>query len=698
MGREKKATGNSVPFIQYFGQFGEGMSMPHFSFQHPLLQRLRRLSFGSILRILVAIAMIWMGEGRALAQQPNSGQMPFVNWITTLSDSGYTVTNGSETDFPGCTVFQSVFGSCFGNNTATPYVLTQPPVTTPNNLPAYATLASCGFTGSNPVNQQPTDDLWQIAPDQAIVTIITLPPQAAYFGFQSYLLERSASLYTDAPSTTQTEPAACQGASGDGGYSQAPDGNLILFNDFYNSVNNADIAQIAAFKNVPWNSYKLQSGKYTPTSYKTVAIITTPNKSLVTNMLSLFSGDQTMVFTEKMPATATPGQSGAQYLLYPCTGAITTPCDGFGSIIRFTLPQVYTEAKAWSQGGNVLVYRVELPSIGTDPPDLYDAHADVFQNIYQQGCNTNETGSSGAPASCVAPTLASASFQDDLSQIAQVLQTWAQANTPGDTYSINQATGSTAMATNGGLAFCIVTGKDCGGPTQDTDFYRTFDAGTLKDLAPIFVVGVLHSDSPADFAPNGSTVQTAPVNNADYTGISIADESTAFNNTGVADAANPNSASEYYVPQGQRIMLGSASSVLHYLTVNPDGSGPTLFSQLPAAVQEDLDNIYIHVFQRNDNAGTVTCSMETCSNALINDVTTILDATVPAAQNPALTPPGPAYIPIADAVRLTERGYLLAPTADASIGAENFTGAAVQYLQGPFIICDTAAIGCPASN
>jgi hypothetical protein len=80
------------------------------SIQQPLLQRLGRLSLGPTFRALVAISMIWLGRGgSALAQQPNSGQMPFVNWITTLSDSGYTVTDGSETDFPGCTDFQGAY-------------------------------------------------------------------------------------------------------------------------------------------------------------------------------------------------------------------------------------------------------------------------------------------------------------------------------------------------------------------------------------------------------------------------------------------------------------------------------------------------------------------------------------------------------------------------------------------------------------
>jgi hypothetical protein len=103
--------------------------------------------------------------GGALAQPYNSGQTPYTNWITTLQQSGYTVTQGAENNFPGCQYFIASFDSCFGKNTATPYVLTQPPVTYPNNLPTYAYLAGSGFTGSapgNPPNERLTDDLWEI--------------------------------------------------------------------------------------------------------------------------------------------------------------------------------------------------------------------------------------------------------------------------------------------------------------------------------------------------------------------------------------------------------------------------------------------------------------------------------------------------------------------------------------------------------
>jgi hypothetical protein len=400
-------------------------------------------------------------------------------------------------------------------------------------------------------------------------------------------------------------------------------------------------------------------------------------------------GDLNTVFTEAMPATASVHEPAAALKLNTCTLGVLTPCDAFSSVIRFTLAKNTLESGAWQAGSNVLVYRVELSTVGVASSDLYDAQA-VYSALYQQGCNTNETGAAGAPASCVAATTASANFNYDLTQIAAVLEAWGSANTGGDAYNAYEASGSTGSSTNGGVGRCIPSGQNCAGGTQDTDFYRNYHAGSLKNLAPVFVVGVLHSDSPSDFRPNGTSVRTAAVNNADYTGISIADDSNTYQNTGVADAANPNSASEYYVPPAQRIMLGSAYLVLQYLHT---GSPPvSLFNQLPASVQGDIDNIYIHAFQRTDSYGT-TCSMQTCSNSLANDVTTIANPAVGAPPAPAQGSI-PALIPDADPVLLTERGYLLAPTIGTMPGAANYTGGAVQFLQSPYIICDTVATGC----
>ena len=623
-----------------------------------------------------------------------------MNWINTLAGNGYTVLQGTATStFPGCSVFITAFGSCFGNNTATPYILTQPPDTP--GLPSYATGSGSLLAGTqpnNPSGSQATNDLFQVNANDAIVTIITLPPRSAYFGFQTYALERAPSLYG------QTANASCiAGTKLSQTYVQTQDCNYEIFGNFTNTVNHVDIAAaVSAFNGNPWNIYDTSQSPPVPTTFKTIAIITTPNKTLALNMKALFTGDGARVFTETMPASVKTGDVRTYLRLYPCSTDVRTPCDSFTSLIRDTLAQNGFAQGVWQTGSNVVTYRVTSPSVGTQPSNLYDTD-DVYNSFYLQGCNTNETGATGAPSSCVTPTLASSSLDYDLRQIAMVLQAFGTASTVsasnpgGDAYGFFAANNG-GVSINGGVGSCLNSGRNCAGGTQDTDAYRTYTAGTLKNLAPVFVVGVLHSTSPADFTPSPN-YPVAAVNNADYTGISIADGSpypgvptpAVSQNIGIADAANPNSTSQYPVPPANRALLGSAYTVLNYLK---DASGNTLYSDLPNSVQKDINNIYIHVFQRSDSASPAICTMQTCSNSLTNDVTTVTDG--PAA------PPAPGSsvgkLPDSDYALFTERGYVLPPASGVSQTSANFTGAAAQYLQSPYIVCDMSGTGCGSTS
>ena len=643
-----------------------------------------------LFRLLTAALLIGTATG-ARAQPYNPGQNVFVSWITTtLAGNGYTVLQGTATtSFPNCDPFISAFGSCFGNNSATPYLFPQPPNT--SGVPGYATALNSGLSGTqpnNPAGSQATNDIFQLNPNDAIVTIITMPPRLAYFGFQTYDLERAPSLYGQTATGS-----TCNGGTKAFGYVQTADCNYEVFGNFANTINHADIATaVAAFNGNPWNTYDTTQSPPVANSSKTIAIITTPNKTLAANMRALFAGDSTRIFTETMPASVKSGDAHTFLQLHPCTTDVRTPCDAFASVIRTTLAQSSSLLNVWQTGNNIVVYRVTSPTVGTAPSDLYDTD-DVYNSLYTQGCNTNETGAFGALASCANPNIASSSFDYDLQQIAAVLQSYGQATVQGDTYGYYEASG-TGRSLNGGVGNCLATGVNCAGATQDTDSYRVYSAGTMKNLAPIFVVGVLHSTSPADFTPTAS-YPVAAVNNADYTGISIADNSPApgkplpavSQNYGIADAANPNSTSQYSVISRNRVLLGSAYTVLAYLT---DASGHTLYSLLPASVQQDINNIYIHVFQRNDGPSPKVCSMQTCANNLNNDVTPIV--TGPSASPPDANNPG--VIPDPDNVLFTERGYVLPPAVGTPQTTANFTGAAVQYLQSPYIVCDVSGTGC----
>jgi hypothetical protein len=55
-------------------------------------------------------------------------------------------------------------------------------------------------------------------------------------------------------------------------------------------------------------------------------------------------------------------------------------------------------------------------------------------------------------------------------------------------------------------------------------------------------------------------------------------------------------------------------------------------------------------------------------------------------------------IPDLDPVLLTERGYLLpvppGATTGTGVAVQYLTGAAVQYLESPYVVCDTHLTGC----
>ncbi len=77
----------------------------------------------------LTLSAMTLGGGGAWAQ---SATTPLSNWITGLPTSQYTVTQGTVSNFT-CPIdgspnpYISDLGSCFGNNSATPYVVIAPP-------------------------------------------------------------------------------------------------------------------------------------------------------------------------------------------------------------------------------------------------------------------------------------------------------------------------------------------------------------------------------------------------------------------------------------------------------------------------------------------------------------------------------------------------------------------------------------------
>jgi hypothetical protein len=104
----------------------------------------------------------------------------YKNWLTNLKN--YHVRQGNAflmvpSTFP---LFLQTFGSCFGNNPASPYIWPQPPIENSYVDPYYGVpLNTPGPNGST------TNIFYRLSDHEALVTIVSYPPLAAYFGYQS---------------------------------------------------------------------------------------------------------------------------------------------------------------------------------------------------------------------------------------------------------------------------------------------------------------------------------------------------------------------------------------------------------------------------------------------------------------------------------------------------------------------------------
>ena len=106
---------------------------------------------------------------------------------------GYSVVQGNVYLFENtdCPLYVGIFGSCFGNDAAAPYIIPQPPVENSYVNPYYGLpLNTPGPNGAT------TNITYHLSDTDALVTIVQYPSTAAYFGYQSYLFASSISNFT----------------------------------------------------------------------------------------------------------------------------------------------------------------------------------------------------------------------------------------------------------------------------------------------------------------------------------------------------------------------------------------------------------------------------------------------------------------------------------------------------------------------
>jgi hypothetical protein len=392
--------------------------------------------------VLVVAALVFtavLGAGVMSARNAHFSTQTlsdYQQWIKTLSSQNYTVVQGNvflmvNTE---CPTFVAIFDSCFAQNPAAPYIIPQPPIEQSYVNPYYAVqLETPGPEGL-------TDIIYRLGNHDALVTIISYPPKAAYLGYQSYVFTRDISDYAGiTPPRTPTV---------------SPDPSRYdIFGSIGNAVNSVIVEnQIGS---APWGG-------------TVVMYITTPNENLAKALMADASSNginPNSMFVEPVGSNVITGNDAS--------------ADDLVTLMRYAVPESTAAASEWQNAlsSNVLVYKVTNTDIAVSRfgANQYTAHVS----------NTDETGLTTA-----------------LQQLAALLQTYlADTQTPIDTAASHQTEATTEVDANGiptsGLvgSACIAYGFDCLGDSQDTSTYATLINYVLL-LGPeetAFIAGVNHS-------------------------------------------------------------------------------------------------------------------------------------------------------------------------------------------------------------
>lgn len=277
--------------------------------------------------------------------------------------------------------------------------------------------------------------LYRLSDRDASVIIVSVPPQAAYWGFQSYVFSRKASDYP-------------QGS--DAHHTVTPDPNRYeLFASLGNDLN-----------------HRVLAGRLGPAwGQGTVVYITTSNQQLADSLVNdarAHGLDSNRIFVESVGSNVITGTNGE--------------ADDMVGLIRYDLPKDAKAGQDWRSNikNNVMVFRVtaapSAPVVRYGPPvytpkesaseDTYTASLDELVTVLHDWLEAKEGR----------PILAS-----DMNANAQYDETGASKGWVGAT--------------------CIATGQNCLADTQDADSSRLGFVGQINSTQTLFVAGVNHAAS-----------------------------------------------------------------------------------------------------------------------------------------------------------------------------------------------------------
>lgn len=345
------------------------------------------------------------------------------NWISSLSAQGYTVVQGSAAEeAPARTG-----GGANGQSPNPHYAYIEPyvPIGTEYVDPVYA----APLTTTTPAGVQ-VNPYYHLDTNEAVVTIVSLPPLAAYFSFQTNMYTRPADLYAN-PQMLSPDPARAE-----------------IFGSVNNGINNVGILR--------------QSGL--GFAQGAVAFITTSNPAMAKRLITSFTalgGGSALLFIDPIGPNINPGLDAAS--------------DDMVSLFRTSVAADPTASTDWgaSASANILVYRIDQPASDGRPRFGPIAYYDKLSNQ--------------------AESVHAANLQE-LSGILQNWLIGQQGSaTVATTVSSEKVSNSGALLSGAFGAYCIQNGTNCGGDEQDCDAYKTANIGTLPAGHLFFVAGVDHT-------------------------------------------------------------------------------------------------------------------------------------------------------------------------------------------------------------
>ena len=394
---------------------------------------------------LATLLCLTVGATTAVFAATATAGTVWSDWISALRTQGLAVTQGIATAHD-CDDLIEVFDECVGNNPAGLYANILVPVGNAYVDPCYNAENTCNgqniFTKETALpggSAATVNQFYRLSDRQALVLIVRLPPNAAYFGYQNYVWSRALDFYGKPcePAESKKGPNPCR---------------TLVRASVANSINHVSI--------LAQSGLALGSGG-------SVAFITTSNRTLYERLASVFDqagGDPSLLFLEPLGARITAGFHSANIV----TG-LDASADELNALVRYAIPEDRAAGASWlgAVGDNIQVFRVE----DTDGPaaPLYTVR--ISPKRYTEG---------------------ESELKPALDELVQRLQTWLQSTKWSTVKSaamgagLYTASGYPIIAPVGTI--CLQRESDCRRATDDTDSYRSKSIGQLKETA--IIVGV----------------------------------------------------------------------------------------------------------------------------------------------------------------------------------------------------------------